>query len=68
MEHAIENEAVTATEKLSGTACRCMCSSIIRTAVGLAPGNHKLAVRLQIGSGEASVMHRQKVEIKRLGQ
>ena len=66
--HAIENGAVTVMEKLSGTPCRCMCSSTIRTAVGLAPGSYELAVQLQIGGGESSVVHRQKVEIKRLGR
>lgn len=64
----IENGVVTVAEKLSGKPCRCMCSSTIKTAVGLAPGSYELGVRLQTVDGAISDVHHQKVEIKRLMQ
>jgi hypothetical protein len=64
---AVEGGAVTVTERLLGTPCRCMCSSTIRTAVGLAPGSYELVVVEQGAGGASREVHRQKVEIGRLG-
>lgn len=47
----LEAGRLTVLEKLSGTPCRCMCASTIRTAVGLAPGRYTLAIQVDEGSG-----------------
>lgn len=68
VESAVKGSSVTVDEKLSGTPCRCMCSSTLTTAVGLSPGVYELTVRLQLPGGAPSEVHREKVEIKRLGR
>lgn len=45
----IEGTSVVVSERLYGTPCRCMCSSTIRTSVGLAPGTWDVAVELAEG-------------------
>lgn len=42
---AVEGRQVTVTETLSGTPCRCLCSSTLRTAVGLGQGTWAVEVR-----------------------
>ena len=41
----IDGAQVTITETLSGTPCRCMCSSTLRTAVGLKKGTWDVSVK-----------------------
>jgi hypothetical protein len=41
----VAGDKVTVTDTLSGTACRCMCSSSLRTAVGLKPGSYSVEVK-----------------------
>ena len=41
----IAGTTVTITETLSGTQCRCLCSSNLRTAVGLSPGTWSVEVK-----------------------
>lgn len=45
----IEQRNVVVLETLSGTPCRCMCSSTLRTSAGLAPGRWNVAVDLDTG-------------------
>ncbi|MFT3842105.1 MAG: hypothetical protein QM723_34255 [Myxococcaceae bacterium] len=41
----IQGSAVVITETLSGTACRCMCSSTLKTAVGLKKGTWQVSLK-----------------------
>lgn len=41
----IQGSSVTITETLSGTACRCMCSSTLKTAVGLKKGTWQVSLK-----------------------
>jgi hypothetical protein len=41
---SLEGRTVTLTETLSGKSCRCRCSSTVRAAVGLLPGDYTLKV------------------------
>lgn len=43
---AVEGSAVRVRETLSGTPCRCVCRSSLRTAIGLAPGSYELTVEV----------------------
>jgi hypothetical protein len=43
----LDKEQVTVREVLSGTPCRCMCRSTLRTAVGLKPGDYKIHVTVE---------------------
>lgn len=43
---AVQGDAVVVTEALSGTPCRCQCSSTLRTAVGLPAGRYTVELRL----------------------
>ncbi len=42
----VDGARVTITETLSGTPCRCMCSSVLRTAVGLKKGTWDVVVKM----------------------
>ncbi len=50
---ARRSRAITMTERLTGTACRCLCQSEITSAVALAPGRYHLVVRTAQKGGEA---------------
>jgi len=53
-------------ETLAGHACRCMCSSTVRTAVGLAPGDYTVVLELEPQDGKpATEVHRQAVSVRR---
>jgi hypothetical protein len=54
---------VVVSEKLSGTPCRCMCSSRLRTTVGLAPGKWTVVVDLDSGKGPERV-HSENLVVK----
>jgi hypothetical protein len=43
----IEGSSAVVLEKLTGSPCRCMCGSMLRTAIGLAPGHWTIAVDLE---------------------
>ncbi|MDQ3264186.1 MAG: hypothetical protein M3Y59_11075 [Myxococcota bacterium] len=42
----VEGTKLVVTEKLTGTPCRCMCASTIRSAVGLSPGTYTVVVQV----------------------
>lgn len=46
VESKLEGTTLTLTERLHGTACRCRCSSSIRTAVGVQPGKYTLVLNV----------------------
>ena len=48
---AVVGGKVTITETLSGTPCRCLCDSTLRTAVGLGKGSWSIEVRTVAPSG-----------------
>lgn len=60
----LERAGKTATlvEQLSGTPCRCRCSSVIRSRLALPPGEHELRVRLEHGA-DAREVHRQTLTV-----
>jgi hypothetical protein len=64
---AVEGATVTVEEVLEGEPCRCMCSSTIETAVGLQPGSYDLSI-VVVEGGERRGVHRQAVEVRRLGR
>jgi hypothetical protein len=43
---SVDGKDVLITEKLTGTACRCQCGSMLKTAVGLQPGEYKIRVEI----------------------
>lgn len=45
----VQGTQVIITERLTGMPCRCRCSSTLRTAVGLAPGEYTVILRVQEG-------------------
>ncbi len=45
----IEGSHAIVLEKLTGKPCRCMCSSTLRTAVGLTPGWWTVVIDLDLG-------------------
>ncbi len=51
----VEGESVVVSERLTGTPCRCMCSSTLRTSVGLLPGRWSVALDLDRGRGPERV-------------
>jgi hypothetical protein len=50
-------------ETLSGTPCRCMCGSTLRTAVALPPGTWTVAVELETG-GEVRLVSERPVTVR----
>ena len=51
----IQGTSVTITETLSGTPCRCMCSSTLKTAVGLKKGTWQVSLKtVEGGNTKAS--------------
>lgn len=65
VETAVEGGELRLTEKLEGKACRCRCSSTIKTEVGLEPGDYTLVLALDKGQGPQEI-HRQPVAIQKL--
>ncbi|MBF5042203.1 hypothetical protein FGE12_07325 [Aggregicoccus sp. 17bor-14] len=51
---AIEGRTLTLTETLSGESCRCLCSSTVRAAVRLEPGQYTLKVVTREGAKSTS--------------
>jgi hypothetical protein len=49
-----EERTVVVLETLSGAPCRCMCSSTLRTQLGLSPGEWTVAVDLDMGAGQGA--------------
>lgn len=45
----LQGSQVLITERLTGTPCGCRCSSTLRTAVGLSPGEYTVILRVQEG-------------------
>ncbi len=56
VESKVDAGLVAVTEKLTGNACRCMCSSTLKTSVGLAPGSYTLVVQTAHGSRYEEVL------------
>ncbi len=50
-----EDRIIVVAEKLSGSPCRCMCASRVRTSLGLAPGPWHIEVTLDTGLGPKQV-------------
>lgn len=48
---ATKKRTVVVTERLHGSPCRCMCSSTLRTSVGLSPGRWTVNVEVDRGQG-----------------
>lgn len=57
----VEQGVITVAERLEGTPCRCHCSSVIRTEVGLSPGTYTVVVTY-----EGQEVHREQVSVKSL--
>jgi hypothetical protein len=49
-----EERTVIVLETLSGAPCRCMCSSTLRTQLGLSPGEWTVVVDLDMGAGQGA--------------
>lgn len=64
VETTLEPGRVTLTERLSGTPCRCRCSSTIRTAVGLEPGSWEVVVVVETPGKSPETDHRGRVEVR----
>lgn len=58
----VERKRVVIAETLSGVPCRCMCSSTLRTSVGLGPGRWQVEVDLDRGRG-AERIHEESVGV-----
>jgi hypothetical protein len=59
----VSGSNVTITETLTGTPCRCMCSSTVTTSVRLAPGDYALEVVLDV-NGQKKTSGEQKITAK----
>ncbi|MBK7579425.1 MAG: hypothetical protein IPI67_04380 [Myxococcales bacterium] len=59
----VEGNVVTLNEVLSGTPCRCMCSSTVTTSVRLAPGNYTVKVLVDT-NGQKHASGEQQVTVK----
>jgi hypothetical protein len=62
IETGVSGSVVTITETLSGTPCRCMCSSTIVTSVRLGPGDYTLRVVFDQNGQKATT--EQKLSVK----
>jgi hypothetical protein len=61
-ETKVEQQHVTIIETLEGSPCRCMCSSTLRTRVGLEPGDYTVTLQLN-RAGKTETVHEQSVKI-----
>ncbi len=61
VETKVEQGMITVAERLEGAPCRCHCSSVIRTEVGLSPGTYTLVVTY-----EGEEVHREQLSVKSL--
>jgi hypothetical protein len=52
----VEGAKVTVRETLSGSPCRCLCESTVRTAVGLSKGHYQLSLVQESGGAPVSVL------------
>jgi hypothetical protein len=59
----LAGRTATVLTQLSGTPCRCMCGSTLRTAVSLPPGAWSVAVDLEEGGARHQV-HRQEIQVR----
>lgn len=59
----MEGDTAIVRETLSGSPCRCRCSSTIKTTVGLEPGNWKVAIEVEDAQGLRRV-HEQSIEVR----
>lgn len=62
VETKVEAGKVVLIETLSGTPCRCMCSSTIETAVKLESGDYELEVQL-VRDGKSNSVHSGKITV-----
>jgi hypothetical protein len=58
VEARVEGTTVRVIETLSGSPCRCMCHSTLKTAVALVPGDYTVEVVVKDGFGEKTVTSR----------
>ncbi|MHB8879865.1 MAG: hypothetical protein ACYC8T_39755, partial [Myxococcaceae bacterium] len=58
----LEGAKLTVRETLSGSPCRCMCQSTVKTAVGLSPGHYTLTL-VQDGQGPAVTVLERELDV-----
>lgn len=66
VESTLDAHSVRIVERLSGEVCRCMCSSVIRAAVRLAPGDYQVSVSQIDASGTETKLHEGSVTVASL--